>query len=137
MQRARTSRAQFCAQRAVRSSGALQRCGPAPVGFVGDGFGEGATAVALRQDGGVAPDVDGDGAGVPGQSDGDLLVVAGLEVRALPREDGGDERFVRDAVQREFGLDQAVGGVEHDVRVAHRPRAASSCSWSPGVASGA
>jgi hypothetical protein len=50
----------------------------------------------------VALNVSGDCAGVPGQLERDLLVVAGREVRVLPREDGGDERFVRGAIQREF-----------------------------------
>jgi hypothetical protein len=86
----------------------------------------------------VRPDHDpAHGAGVPGELEGDLLVVAGFEVGVLPREHGGDECLVRGAVQREFGFDQAVGVVEHGVRVTHRRPAASFWSWSPGLASGA
>lgn len=62
---------------------------------------------------------------------------AAREVRVLSRKDGGDERFVRGAVEGEFGVDQAVGVVEHGVGVAHRRLAASSWSWSPGRLSGA
>ncbi|UNM11850.1 hypothetical protein J4032_10100 [Streptomyces formicae] len=119
------------------AGGSFERCGQASVGFAEDDFGEGAAAVALGQGGGVAADVGGHGAGVPGELEGDLLVVAGFEVRVLPREHGGDERFVRGAVQREFGLDQAVGVVEHDVRVAHQCLAASSWPWLSVLSSGA
>lgn len=106
-------------------------------GYAEEDFSEGATAVVLGQCGGVAPDVGGHGAGVPDELEGDLLVVAGFEVGVLPREHSGDECLVRGAVQREFGFDQAVGVVEHGVRVTHRRPAASSWSWSPGLASGA
>lgn len=42
----------------------------------------------------MALPVGGDRAGVTGRLEGDLFVVAGFEVRVLPREHGGDERFV-------------------------------------------
>ncbi|MFC8918312.1 hypothetical protein ACFT5C_21320 [Streptomyces sp. NPDC057116] len=58
----------------------------------------------------MALDVGGEGAGVSGELEGDLLVVAGREAGVLPGEDGGDECFVRGgAVEEEFALDQAVG----------------------------
>jgi hypothetical protein len=85
------------------------------VGFSEDDFGEGAAAVVLGQGGGVALDVGGDRAGVPGELEGDLLVVAGREVRVLPREDGGDECLVRGAVQ---------GG-----SASIRPRGSESTVW--------
>lgn len=73
------------------------RCGMGETagGFAEDGFGEDAAAVVLRQGGGVALDVGGDRAGVPDDLEGGLLVVAGREVRVLPREDSGDELSVR------------------------------------------
>ncbi|GHB72186.1 hypothetical protein GCM10010377_73480 [Streptomyces viridiviolaceus] len=113
------------------------RLGEAAGCFVKDDCGEGAAAVVLRQGGGVALDVGGEGAGVPGELESDPLVVAGREVRVLPREDGGDACFVRGAFQRQFGVDHAVGVVEHGVGVAHRRLAASSWSWSPVRSSGA
>ncbi|CAM5543815.1 hypothetical protein I6J42_34595 (plasmid) [Streptomyces californicus] len=89
--------------------GALEWDGQAAFGFAEDDFGEGAAAVALGQCGGETPDVGGDRAGVAGELEGDLLVVAGREVRVLPREDGGDEGLVRGAVQGQFGVQQALG----------------------------
>lgn len=66
--------------------GALDRLGEAAGGFAENDVGEGAAAVVLRQGGGVALDIGGEGAGVPGELEGDLPVVAGREVRVLPRE---------------------------------------------------
>ncbi|MFC7924544.1 hypothetical protein [Streptomyces cinereoruber] len=64
---------------------------------------KGSAAVALGQGGGEAPDVGGDRAGVAGELEGNLLVVAGCEVRVLPREDGGDEGLVHAAVLEHSG----------------------------------
>ncbi|MEV5546522.1 hypothetical protein AB0L35_10375 [Streptomyces sp. NPDC052309] len=52
--------------------------GEAAGGFAEDDFGEGAAAVVLRQGGGVALDVGGEGAGVPGE-----LEASGLTVGVL------------------------------------------------------
>ncbi|MFI5771212.1 hypothetical protein ACIA74_22215 [Streptomyces sp. NPDC051658] len=70
-----------------------------------------------------------------GRLKSDLLVVPGCQVRVLPREHGGDERFVPGAVQGEFGFDQAVGALERGVGAAHLRLAVSS--WSPMLSSGA
>ncbi len=80
--------------------GAFEWGGEAAVGFAKDDFGEGAAAVTLGQDGNETPDVGGELAGVPGELEGDLLIIAGCEVRGLPGEDGRDECLVRGAVQR-------------------------------------
>jgi hypothetical protein len=54
---------------------------------------------------GETPDVGGDRVSVPGELQGDLLVVACREkVRALPREVDGGEGLVRNALQRESSL---------------------------------
>jgi hypothetical protein len=55
---------------------APERGRQAAVSFAEDDLGEGAAAVALGQGHGKTPDV-GDRAGVPGELEGDLLVVAG------------------------------------------------------------
>lgn len=104
MYRARTRRARFW----TAAGCSFERGGEAAVGFTEYDFGEGTAAVALGQGGGVSSDVGGHGAGVPGELEGDLLVVAGGEVRVVPREDGGHEGFVRGAVQGQSGL--ARGG---------------------------
>ncbi|MGA5171347.1 MULTISPECIES: hypothetical protein [Streptomyces] len=101
----------------------------------------------------MALDISGKHAGVAGELEGELLQVAGGEgVLVTPGEDGLDEALVRFAIEREPGVDQAVGVVqdrvgagvhgwprcrEHRVRVAggHQwgsspPPAPSSWSWS-------
>ncbi|MBD0420213.1 hypothetical protein H0H10_13740 [Streptomyces sp. TRM S81-3] len=60
------------------AGGALDRLREAAGGFAEDDFGEGAAAVVLRQ-GSVAVDVGGEGAGVPGELEGDLLVSRGMK----------------------------------------------------------
>ncbi|MFE3073890.1 hypothetical protein [Streptomyces sp. NPDC059247] len=65
----------------------------------------------------MAGEVGGQGAGVSGELEGDLLVVAGGEGRVGPGEDGGDERFVRRSAEGESGLDQAARVVDYDVGV--------------------
>lgn len=54
------------------AGGALDRLGQASGGFAEDDFGEGAAAVVLGQGGGVALDVGGECAGVPGQLEHDF-----------------------------------------------------------------
>lgn len=72
-----------------------------------DDVGEYLGPAALRQLVRAAPNVGGDGAGMAGQLEADLLVVAfGERVLAGAREDGLDEALVRFAVERELRLDQ-------------------------------
>lgn len=108
--------------------GALQRRRQPPFRLAENDFGEWPPAVAFRQLGGTRLDVGRDRAGVPGQLQRDLLVVAGLDrvPRVGPRQHGLDQRLVRLAVERQFRLDQTLGVVQDGVGAGHED--ALTCS---------
>ncbi|MEV6078820.1 hypothetical protein AB0L80_27480 [Streptomyces sp. NPDC052069] len=82
------------------AQGALVGCVQAALFFGEDDLGQGAGPGVLVEEIGMVADVGGDGAGVAGQLQGDLLeAVRGESSRVGPGQDCGDQAFVGGAVQ--------------------------------------